>query len=102
MGDGDHSQRLILKRIPGWGLRWQFFFIFFSPLFSSLSFFSQDRAARWWCATAVISLKGKISMRRRVEIGERQRGVVIELCTVVTFELPRLLVGGTRVANLFA
>lgn len=28
-------------------------------------------------------------MRRRVEIGERQRGV-IELCTVVTFELPRL------------
>lgn len=41
-------------------------------------------------------------MRRHVEIGERQRGVVIELCTVVTFELPRLLVGGTRVANLFA
>lgn len=44
-GSCDHSQRLILKRILGRGLRWQFFLslsslLFFSFLFFSFRFFS--------------------------------------------------------------
>lgn len=44
-GSCDHSQRLILKRILGRGLRWQFFLslsslLFFSFLFFSFHFFS--------------------------------------------------------------